>query len=385
MTPLASPPRSTPKRYHELDSLRGVAAATVVLHHFLYVSPSSLKMKLLHGPARILIAGHEAVILFFMLSGFVLTLPYTRRAGLDYASFLLKRFCRIYLPYLAAMALAVAADLCLPAFRSDNTWINSTWSQPVTASLVAQHVLFLGFYDWAQFNTAFWSLVIEMRVSLVFPLLAWFVLRVRTGWSVGAAVLLSAGTILATPALARGLHADPADVLQQTATFHYAAFFLVGAVLARNLEAIDASFRRLHPAVVAVTVLASLLLYAPLRLPVLRRMPVEFYDWGTAAGAFFLILLAINPGRFYNFLTNRAIHHLGTVSYSLYLVHGTALFALIHLGGTKLPTAALFALYLLLTALLTEIFYRWVELPTMRLGRRLTSSRRKVFAEVSVA
>jgi peptidoglycan/LPS O-acetylase OafA/YrhL len=130
-----------------------------------------------------------------MLSGFVLTLPYIRRRELDYRRFIIKRVCRIYLPYLAALALSVAADLFTPSLHTNIFWINRTWSQPVTLSLVLKHVLFLGNYDWPQFNTAFWSLIYEMRISIVFPFIALAVLRVRSQWALCAAFALSISSL----------------------------------------------------------------------------------------------------------------------------------------------------------------------------------------------
>ena len=89
-------------------------------------------------------------------------------------------------------AIAILGDRCLPPFHTDNYWINFTWSEPVTLHLVMQHILFLGNYDWSQFNTAFWSLVYEMRISLVFPLIALAVLRLRSLWLIFIAAALSA-------------------------------------------------------------------------------------------------------------------------------------------------------------------------------------------------
>ncbi len=79
-----------PRRFYELDSLRGVAALTVVFHHFSRICPERITHVLIRTPLRLLIAGHQAVILFFLLSGFVLTLPYKKRNSLSYGPFLLK-------------------------------------------------------------------------------------------------------------------------------------------------------------------------------------------------------------------------------------------------------------------------------------------------------
>ena len=47
-------------------------------------------------------------MLFFLLSGFVLSVPYLRGKGQAYPVYLIRRILRIYAPYLAALALAVA-------------------------------------------------------------------------------------------------------------------------------------------------------------------------------------------------------------------------------------------------------------------------------------
>jgi peptidoglycan/LPS O-acetylase OafA/YrhL len=65
--------------------------------------------------------------------------------------------------------------------------------------------------------------------------------------------------------------------------------------------------------------------------------------------------------------------HLGQISYSLYLIHGTILFVLIHTLLGHVPMSRLLPIYLFATLLVSEIFYRLVERPTMLLGRRLTT------------
>ncbi|MGW1564884.1 hypothetical protein ACWCQ1_52145 [Streptomyces sp. NPDC002144] len=54
------------KRIEELDSIRGLAALTVVFHHMWMVNPI-LPIIFSLSPVRIAIYGHAAVILFFLL------------------------------------------------------------------------------------------------------------------------------------------------------------------------------------------------------------------------------------------------------------------------------------------------------------------------------
>src|SRR5947209_3137330 len=98
-------------RLKELDSVRGLAAATVVLSHTTIVLPIIAKPTfgrpggewvnaLKYSPVHVFFAGYEAVIMFFILSGFVLSLPFHHGAGPSYREFLIKRIHRIYVPYI---------------------------------------------------------------------------------------------------------------------------------------------------------------------------------------------------------------------------------------------------------------------------------------------
>jgi peptidoglycan/LPS O-acetylase OafA/YrhL len=371
------PQQSDPRRFYELDSLRGVAALTVVFHHFSKICSPRVIHFVDRTPLRLLVAGHQAVILFFLLSGFVLTLPYKKRGGLNYGPFLLKRVCRIYLPYLGALAFAILCDLHFSGRTPiNNYWTQMTWAAPVTTRLVLQHILFLGNYDWTQFNTAFWSLVYEMRISLVFPFLALAVLRLRAVWVILFAATLSLAFYPLAIFLLNTLHLSNRVAMGSALTLHYAAFFLIGSLLAKHLHAISRWFARLTPFQAGIIGLVSLVLYGfSDASTIIQRfsIPVDLYDWVAAAGAIMFIVFAMNSRSVHSFLTSRAIHHLGQISYSLYLIHGTILFILIHTLFGRVPLGVLLLIYLSATLLVTEIFYRLIERPTMLLGRRLTT------------
>lgn len=77
-----------------LDSLRGFAAVYVVFNHLFSTS-------LLIGGRDYSIFfrfGQEAVILFFLISGFVIQYSYSRTKDKSFKTFFLKRFKRIYIP-----------------------------------------------------------------------------------------------------------------------------------------------------------------------------------------------------------------------------------------------------------------------------------------------
>jgi peptidoglycan/LPS O-acetylase OafA/YrhL len=276
--------------------------------------------------------------------------------------------------------LAILCDLHFPS-RSpiNNYWTDLTWSAPITTRLVVQHILFLGNYDWSQFNTAFWSLVYEMRISLIFPFLALAVLRLRSRWLLLCAAALSLSFFPLAILLSSTLHlSSRAAAINTTLTLHYAAFFLIGSLVARHLDKINRRYAQLTSLQAGAIAMVSLLLYGFANASSLVQrfsIPADLYDWGIAAGATMLIVFAMNSRLFLSFLNSRAIHHLGQISYSLYLIHGTILFVLVHTLLGHVPMSSLLLIYLSATLLVTEIFYRLIERPTMLLGRRLTTPR----------
>jgi peptidoglycan/LPS O-acetylase OafA/YrhL len=199
-------PRTEGPRLHELDSLRGLAAICVVFTHFHDMwSPYSLANLPPHDLWKLLVlspfyTGHEAVILFFLLSGLVLSLPYLRGKQQSYLPFVARRIVRIYGPYLAAILLAIAGAAIWHNHAYHGEWAAHLWSTPVSLKLVTEHIAFLGVYDWHQFDFAIWSLVHELRISIVFPLL--FLLVSRTGKSV--AILFAICSTAAALALISG-------------------------------------------------------------------------------------------------------------------------------------------------------------------------------------
>jgi len=80
----------------KLESLRGFAALYVVLHH-------TVTSKLLVAGVDLSLLfrfGQEAVILFFILSGFVIELSFQKGKDKSFTLYFLKRFLRIFIPLL---------------------------------------------------------------------------------------------------------------------------------------------------------------------------------------------------------------------------------------------------------------------------------------------
>ena len=379
MGTFAAPTR--PARYVELDSLRGLAALTVVLVHLSEVwiqvglPPAAIARFVLFP---LIIRGEDAVILFFVLSGFVLALPKVDGKPQSYFVFVTRRVFRIYIPYLAALAISVAGACLLRKAIPTHGWFNQSWAQPIDWRLVGQHILFLGTFDTSQFDPPIWSLVYEMRISLVFPLLAAIVLALRNRWSVAIAFLFSFG-----PFLVYKLHLLSGGSAVG-ATLQVTSFFILGIYIARERHSIAARFSRLSGRVVFLFGLVSFFLVAfarPLALDLTARHPAERFaimaQWFTALGAGGLMVVSMNSASVKRAFLWPPIHWLGERSYSLYLSHVIVILYCAHLLYGKVPVSLLLCLAFVLILAASWCFYRWIELPSMQLGRRLSDHLRR--------
>jgi peptidoglycan/LPS O-acetylase OafA/YrhL len=116
-----------------------VASLTVVWHHWVWIFRDAVV------PWYILpfVSGREAVILFFVLSGFVLSLGSPVRSPAQYVEFALRRIGRIYLPFVAAVALSgVCCMLFLGRSLPLTDWYCDSWREPVSLAIVLKELTF---------------------------------------------------------------------------------------------------------------------------------------------------------------------------------------------------------------------------------------------------
>jgi peptidoglycan/LPS O-acetylase OafA/YrhL len=363
-------------RFAELDSLRGVAALSVVFLHFVDMffpwarigSRTQLQRTVLNLIYPFY-AGHEAVMLFFVLSGFVLALPYVSGRQQGYWAFVRRRIVRLYCPYLVALMLAVGGVAIWHGHLGLGDWADVSWSRPVDPKLVLQHVLFVGNYDTEQYNVVFWTLVLEMRISLIFPFLAGLIVRVRTL----TALLIAAACPLVYQVSIRAWPASEPMV----ATIAFIAAFICGILIAQNLQAIRGWYESLARLAKVGLGAGVLVFYTCSHL-----VPSRVGQVPMLMGAAGLIVIALNSNLARRLLGLAVPRFLGRISYSLYLVHVPVLFALTFALHTRISKTTLFFIYVPTAIGLGTIFNILVEEPFIRLSRRI--GRRQPFVNEAV-
>lgn len=368
-------PEGRGARFPELDSMRGMAAATVVLCHLLntvlavYDRPGEL-WTLKYTPLHIFWAGHQAVVFFFVLSGFVLALPFYS-GPVSYRAFLVKRVCRIYIPYWAAVLVAVIAyhSFGHQGAAGSSSWINKWWSEPLSYRLLLGHLLLVDSFRNNVLDPVIWSLVHEMRISLVFPLLMAFLLQHRWQTTLLAAAALGiVGVAISRGSVWLGHENDYGQ------TLGYVLMFAVGALLCRHRTALIAWFQAL-PAILRWAGLALAILaytYPFWALPSVRLLHLSLIDdWVTTAGIAVFIVAGLASPTAGRVLRLPPLRWLGSVSYSLYLFHAIVLLALLNLLLGVVPLWWIWTLTVVLGLACAVAGHQLLERPSIALGRRL--------------
>lgn len=350
-------------RISSLDGLRGLAAGIVLIHHASliaepWIDPAGWAL-LTQSPLKLLLAGSEAVMVFFVLSGMVVALP-ALRTGFSWARYYPARLVRLYVPVIAALGAAALLVQLIPRDAStmpEDSWMQDAQATSVSAGdVLSQMTLLRSDYP---IDNVLWSLRWELFFSLLLPLYLWVALRVRRFAMPAAAlavVLMFLGRTTGNSALA------------------YLPVFLLGTLIAVRFADLQtwADRPRVRRTLPWLAAAASVLLIASwLARPLTGGTVVADVLWALAgAGAALLVVLAIVWPGAHRLLETRTMQWLGKVSFSLYLVHAPILASLCYLlGAEQWWLACLVGIPLSLVA--AALFHALVERQAQDLARQV--------------
>jgi peptidoglycan/LPS O-acetylase OafA/YrhL len=378
----AAGPRAEQSRLPSLDGLRGVAAMSVVGEHCFLIFPlfwaafsaspeqhggfPAWVKALTYSPLKLFWAGGPAVVIFFVLSGLVLSLPFWSGRPQTYRVYLVRRILRLVPVYLLALALSLGLYLAAaPLARPDvSAWTGQAWHGAVTATDVLRAVLFMP-SPTLLIDGPLWTLIHEMRISLIYPLLL-LAMRRWPRLSLAASLAIS----LAALVVGRRLGSMP-DLANLMDTVSQIWLFVAGGLIARNLKWLRARLESLSTtAVVGAVTLCVVLLAARFTFP----LPEAVSYFATRGGAIALVILAAVDRRLVRLLASRLPIFLGGISYTVYAVHFPILFAaMVILASLQLwiVVPAAVALSIAVAYAITLL----IEVPLIGVGRRLAPTR----------
>ena len=380
MTCENTPPPSRRSHLHVLDLLRGIAILLVFAHHCFWwhygkspIQWSGLTRDLHQPIDRLLFIpfslGWAGVSVFFVVSGFCIHLSHLRDAssGRGFMIFFIKRFWRIYPPYLAAVVLFLAGDILTGQISGKEEIFKQTWTH-----LALLHNFWNDTYHGI--NPSFWSIAVEAQLYLIYPILWWigktrgwlFALLISAFSEIGIQLLISLPPHLAI-AIPKYVSAGP---------FAYWFSWALGAYLADMWS--QNKHLRISPTLAWIAGVLFILSWF--------IHPLRHFGFTSAAILTFALIgrtifsQTQSPDKqslFYKEKLNRMLSFFGLISFSFYLFHqplisisNKLLLRLqVQSGNPWVDFIVLLVSIIPITAF-SWLTYRWLEKPSMATGKK---------------
>lgn len=331
-------------RLYYLDAIRGIAALMVVFSHYVERTP-------VHGfrVFEFFRPGQFGVVVFFMLSGFVI--PYSfKHSGGDVRGVLISRFFRLYPAYwLSVLLAAVSATLFLQTPIS---------SKMIMANLTMIQKL-LGYPD--AFGI-YWTLLVELIFYALCVLLALmgfiYNLKVRMTLSI---FLLFIGLVTSFARFKYGI-STPVGVIVSLSMMLFGSMWREFVVNGDNV-AMKCSFIWV---VLFIVIFPFISIFAYNFDRGLGENAINYsISFVSGVVAFMLLTTAFK-------VHGKIFLYLGAVSYSMYLLHPFVL----EFTNSKFNLSsgfhlAAFIAYVLVTIILASFSYHLIERPSVSLGKKL--------------
>jgi len=351
------------KEIRALTSLRGIAALAVVMQHFSTTAQQHAGVAI----PSLVPHGYLAVDFFFVLSGFIMCYTYLGRFEQfgwgAYGPFLARRAIRLLpLNAFVTVALLIGAQLSV-AWSGSNVFFGEIrYPYDVVANLLMLQGLGLGH----NMNGPSWSVSAELLAYVAFPLLVYGVFdrrRISAFLMLAAALALLAKLALSMPHFSLAVESPLGGGMRCLSEFTF-------GMLVYRWTCDAAWARRLGRDRITAALLVGSVLLLLLRIDLAVALSFPFV----------VAAVSCNRGRIARGLSHPALHMLGLVSYSLYLIHNAfrplALKAVMFMHPEPLGTAGALAFAFVASLAVVPVAwltYRWIESPSRTLLTRLST------------
>jgi peptidoglycan/LPS O-acetylase OafA/YrhL len=381
-----------------LEGLRGVASLNVVLGHFLFmffpylahqvrpypnaVAAYRFEELMMYPPLTFTYLADAAVSVFFVLSGYVLTVRFYRTGqSSEFQSATVKRYVRLVLPAAASVLLVWllselgAFNRQLPIEVGGAGWVPGVY--PPSVNVV--YALFNGIvgaplYGHTEMNGPLWTIQIELIGSIL--LFACYALL----GSVSKLLMIGWFSFLAFVISGRG-----------EGMFYYESI-LAGSLLHLVESRLNGS-QRLSMICLLLGLIGVSFTFAPIFAPMWKMRLPDLSPYGPdlrasyrvfwhSVGAILLVGGVIGSSFAGRVFAWRGPVYLGRVSFAIYLLHFPLLLSVCfgvaalghavgmgYLGYVGLGFLATMAVLFTLA----ELFYRYIDSPSIRLGNWLAA------------
>lgn len=382
---------ATPRRYEVLDALRGLCALCVCLFHFDAAGPIT--------PLPFIRGSWMFVDFFFVLSGFVIAANYRSRLseGGFTMRFAVLRFGRVWPLHIAVLAVLIGFELLGLLMDQLGLMKRAPFAGPTAPEAILTNVLLIqsfGLHSGLTWNQPAWSIAAEFWTYLIFAALAVVADKKLDVALIGIIILAPIALLLVSP---HGI-----NVTHDWSVIRCLYGFALGALAWRGWSSFGKTpiISEPHKSIGLATFVEAVMLLLVIVFvstggdaPFNIAAPLVF----TAA----ILIFAAEAGLVSRLLKRRVFVMLGTLSYSIYMVHSLVqarlgdvlqvsdklLFTsfvsvgtrsdgrpLEIFGTTPLQGLAFTVLMLVLVIITSWCTWRLVEQPGQRAARRIADS-----------
>ncbi len=345
-----------------LDSARGIAAIMVIVYHFInWHDNTTIRAKL----GSVIFNGSDAVSFFFVLSGFVLSYKYiVSGQPLDIKKFYVNRLFRLWPAFFITIVLNVLnvnIGNFSPHNLADIFILNKTkfWEE---AFLLRSrpNVYIPG-----------WTLVLELSMSFFLPFIIVLAKKDKrlVYWLLFAFIIIG-------------------NTMRDLYMFH--VHFTLGVLISCLFYKInDPSFKETNWYRYRFLILSmSFLLFSVRHIDRIfpfnssytyfaQYLGIDFFHFSGIASFVFIVAI-IHFKKIKKILTNKFLLFLGKISYGIYLMHWLLVVDIFKYYNyipfsidNKLGFTAIFLIYTAATILLAVLLHYFIEMPFIRIGKRI--------------
>jgi len=344
-----------------LDGMRGWASLMVVFSHLLPCFLAITTPFYRHWYLTFLSDGNFAVYIFFVLSGFALSIRFLQTGNARIpVELALRRYPRLTLPIFVSCALAFAlmklhwffnVAASVPARSED--WLGTFYRFEPNLAHFLKFSLYNVFFNYdiaRSYNQVLWTMSVEFYGSLLVFLLCLMFPYLRSPWAV-------LGILAGVMALANS------SMLP----------FVLGLMIAMSFQSETRRVRDSSPGalIASLALIVATAAYSTISLkgfPTVHDIEVRPTFPSTIFAAVFVFGVSISA-RVRGFFSNALSRYLGSISFPLYLTHLLVICSLtsfLFLHGINVHLVFLASLA---ACLLSATLFRYVERAAIRLAR----------------
>lgn len=364
--------------FPNLNSIRFFAALAVIIHHieltkYWFHQPNIYTVSFVGG-----VFGQLGIILFFVLSGFLITYllleEQKRRDSISIKKFYIRRILRIWPLYYLIVVLGL---FILPKVHFFDV---PDISNHVHEHFFSKTLMFLSFfpdlayavYDPVPYAEQSWSVGVEEQFYLIWPLLIAVVINRKKTLSMLLGVIIFYVGIKIAATIAYTMHPEN-RVFEEI--YYFWNNFCIDCMAIGGIGAYLLFYQKEKILSILFNKYLQIGLYITLAIVTVKGMAVPMFNYEFYALIFAILILnlAANKQSVLN-LEYKPLNYLGKISYGLYMYHNIILVVvlkfMLYYSGVALNSLTgnlvYYGLSITATVFIASISYRFIERPFIR-------------------